>query len=192
VPPTPLNIRALFGDGPRRRYRPRGPDVAQFGRAGGWRARLCRRGSAHGAFALIDARHVPVSNKVINGAEAGADRGYPCLTGKAARIRAVAVFAQDAGIPAVIIGQHGCVRLKITCVPNPGATAATFDHDLHRPVERPATHGVAQTPSRGVLPRKFWTTQTFAIKPELVAPGADLYTAAQKLDPNGDATRHGL
>jgi uncharacterized protein (TIGR03437 family) len=41
--------------------------------------------------------------------------------------------------------------------------------------------------SRGPSIGNFGSTQTFVIKPELVAPGADLYTAAQKLDPNGDA-----
>src|SRR5262249_49404193 len=36
-------------------------------------------------------------------------------------------------------------------------------------------------------PGTFGATPTTVIKPELVAPGVGVYTAAQKLDPNGDA-----
>ena len=33
----------------------------------------------------------------------------------------------------------------------------------------------------------FAATRDFALKPELVAPGTNIYTATQKFDPNSDA-----
>jgi minor extracellular serine protease Vpr len=94
------------------------------------------------------------------------------------------VFAQDAGIPAVMIGYADGVALKNYVAANPGATV-TFDLAL-TPVNA-QTNTVWPASSRGPSIGNFGNTPTFVIKPELVAPGADLYTAAQNLDPNGDA-----
>ena len=105
-------------------------------------------------------------------------------TRKAAWIRLASVFAQDAGIPAVMIGNTDGVALKNYLAANPGATAAL---DLTFAPVSAAANAVWPESSRGPSIGNFGSTPTFVIKPELVAPGADLYTAAQKLDPNGDA-----
>src|ERR1039458_937034 len=97
---------------------------------------------------------------------------------------ALSVFAQDAGIPAVMIGNTDGVALKNYLAANSGATV-TMDPTLS-PVSA-QTNTVWPNSSRGPSIGNFGSTPTFVIKPELVAPGADLYTAAQKLDPNGDA-----
>jgi len=96
----------------------------------------------------------------------------------------LSVFAQDAGIPAVMIGNTDGVALKNYIAANPGATV-TMDLAL-TPASAPANTAWPNS-SRGPSIGNFGSTPTFVVKPELVAPGADLYTAAQKLDPNGDA-----
>src|SRR5712692_5088708 len=69
-------------------------------------------------------------------------------------------------------------RLLQNFARNMSGQQVTIDPAVH-PVDS-APDVVASFSSRGPA---IWTG---AIKPELVAPGADLYTAAQSYDPNGD------
>jgi len=139
-------------------------------------------GSLAGAIALVQRGTCLYSNKVINAQNAGAVGVV--IYQQSGSDTPIGVFAQDAGIPAVMIGNTDGVALKNYLAANPGATV-TIDLTL-TPVDA-ATTPCGLTPRAALPSGSFGSTPTFAIKPELVAPGADLYTAAQKLDPNGDA-----
>ena len=182
APANLQNIRGLFGNGPK------GPpppapvrDVTQL-QNDGLACSALPAGSLAGAIALIQRGTCLYSNKVINAQNAGA-LGV-ILYRESGSDTPLSVFAQDAGIPAVMIGNTDGVALKNYLAANPGATA-TFDLPF-TPVNAPP-NTVWPSSSRGPSIGNFGSTPTFVIKPELVAPGADLYTAAQKLDPNGDA-----
>jgi uncharacterized protein (TIGR03437 family) len=139
-------------------------------------------GSLAGAIALIQRGTCIYSNKAIDAQNAGAVGVV--IYREAGSDTPLSMFAQDAGIPAVMIGNTDGVALKNYLAANPGATV-TLDL-TQTPVSAPA-NTMWPSSSRGPSIGNFGSTQTFVIKPELVAPGADLYTAAQKLDPNGDA-----
>src|SRR5262249_34106300 len=88
--------------------------------------------------------------------------------------------AQDTGIPAVMVGYSDGLTLK-----GMSGTTVTLDPAF---IESNATPDVIwSASSRGPSPGTFGAAPTTVIKPELVAPGVGIYTAAQKLDPNGDA-----
>jgi len=182
VPSSLQNIRALFSNGPQVSTSP-APlrDVTQL-QNDGLACSALPAGSLAGAIALVQRGTCLQSNKVINAQNAGAVGVV--IYQQSGLETPVSVFAQDAGIPAVQIGYTDGVALKNYLAANPGATV-TLDLTL-TPVNAPA-NTVWPSSSRGPSIGNFGTTPTFVIKPELVAPGADLYTAAQKLDPNGDA-----
>jgi uncharacterized protein (TIGR03437 family) len=182
VPSNLQNIRALFGNGPQASLPP-APlrDVAQL-QNDGLACSALPPGSLAGAIALIQRGTCLYSNKVIDAQNAGA--AGVIIYQQAGSDTPLSVFAQDAGIPAVMIGNTDGVALKNYLAANPGATV-TLDLTF-APVSAPA-NTVWPNSSRGPSIGNFGSTPTFVIKPELVAPGADLYTAAQKLDPNGDA-----
>ncbi len=182
VPSTLQNIRALFGNGPKVPPPPAPVrDVAQL-QNDGLACSTLPVGSLAGAIALIQRGTCLYSNKVIDAQNAGA--AGVIIYQQSGSDTPLSVFAQDAGIPAVMIGNTDGVALKNYLAANSGATV-TFDLALS-PLNAPA-NTVWPDSSRGPSIGSFGSTQTFVIKPELVAPGADLYTAAQKLDPNGDA-----
>ena len=182
VPSNLQNIRALFGNGPQVSPPPAPVrDVAQL-QNDGLACSALPAGSLAGAIALIQRGTCLYSNKVIDAQNAGA--AGVIIYQQAGSDTPLSVFAQDAGIPAVMIGYTDGVALKNYLAANPGATV-TMDLAL-TPVSA-ATNTVWPSSSRGPSIGNFGSTPTFVIKPELVAPGADLYTAAQKLDPNGDA-----
>jgi uncharacterized protein (TIGR03437 family) len=182
APSNLQNIRALFGNGPQVPPPP-APirDVTQL-QNDGLACSALPAGSLTGVIALIQRGTCVYSNKAINAQNAGAVGVV--IYQQSGSDTLFSVFAQDAGIPAVMIGNTDGVALKNYLAANPGATV-TLDLTL-TPASTP-TNTVWPSSSRGPSIGDFGTIPTYVIKPELVAPGADLYTAAQKLDPNGDA-----
>ncbi len=182
APSNLQNIRALFGNGPQVAPPP-APlrDVAQL-QNDGLACSALPAGSLTGAIALVQRGTCLYSNKVINAQNAGAIGVV--IYQQSGSDTPLSVFAQDAGIPAVMIGNTDGVALKNYLAANPGATVML---DLTLTPVNAQTNTVWPYSSRGPSIGNFGTTPTFVIKPELVAPGADLYTAAQTLDPNGDA-----
>jgi uncharacterized protein (TIGR03437 family) len=182
APSNLQDIRALFGNGPKVPPPPAPVrDVTQL-QNNGLACSALPAGSLTGAIALVQRGTCLYSNKVINAQNAGAIGVI--IYRESGSDTPSYVFAQDAGIPAVMIGNTDGVALKNYLATNPGAIV-TLDPTL-TPVSG-QTNTVWPYSSRGPSIGNFGTTQTFVIKPELVAPGADLYTATQKLDPNGDA-----
>jgi uncharacterized protein (TIGR03437 family) len=182
VPSNLQNIRALFSNGPQMSPPP-APlrDVSQL-QNDGLACSALPAGSLTGAIALVQRGTCIYSNKVINAQNAGAVGVV--IYQQSGVDTPVSVFAQDAGIPAVQIGYTDGVALKNYLAANPGATVTL---DLTFTPVSASTNTVWPYSSRGPSIGSFGTTPTFVIKPELVAPGADLYTAAETLDPNGDA-----
>src|SRR5262249_53158656 len=84
--------------------------------------------------------------------------------------------AQNTGMPAVMIGNSDGVALKGFLASNAGAQGA-LDPTLTGSEAQPDSIWPAS--SRGPSPGTFATTPTFVIKPELVAVGANVYTATQ-------------
>lgn len=180
LPGRTAPIDALFGDGPKLTAALHAPlrDVSQLQNDG----RACTALAANalaGSIALVQRGDCSFSIKVTNAANAGA---------------LAAVIVQSAGnefpftptglgtsaIPAAMVGNSDGALLQNFARANAGQTGqkATLDPSVHAVNEAPDF--VASFSSRGPA---IWTA---AIKPELVAPGADLYTAAQSYDPNGD------
>jgi uncharacterized protein (TIGR03437 family) len=182
APSNLQNIHALFSNGPQVSTSP-APlrDVTQL-QNDGLACSALPAGSLAGAIALVQRGTCLYSNKVINAQNAGAVGVV--IYQQSGSDTPVSVFAQDAGIPAVMIGYTDGVALKNYLATNPGVTVTL---DLTFTPVSAAANTVWPKSSRGPSIGSFGSTQTFVIKPELVAPGADLYTAAQKLDPNGDA-----
>jgi uncharacterized protein (TIGR03437 family) len=182
APSNLQNIRALFGNGPQVSLPP-APllDVTRL-QNDGLACSALPAGSLTGTIALVQRGTCVYSNKVINAQNAGAVGVV--IYQQSGSDTPLSVFAQDAGIPAVMIGYTDGVALKSYLAANPGATVTL---DLTFTPVSAATNTVWPSSSRGPSIGNFGSPPTFVIKPELVAPGADLYTAAQKLDPNGDA-----
>src|ERR1019366_5317932 len=74
--------------------------------------------------------------------------------------------------------------LKTFLAANPNATV-TVD-PAYAAADNPQVNTVAAYSSRGPSVGNFAATRDFALKPELVAPGTNVYTATQKFDPNSD------
>ena len=83
----------------------------------------------------------------------------------------------NTGIPAALISSESGSFLKSYLANHPG-TALTLDPEVAELTG--IAEGVASFSGRGP------GMSGAAIKPELVAPGAGVYTAAQNYDPNGD------
>ncbi len=183
APSSLQSIRALFGNGPKGPPPPAPVRGAAQLQNDGLACSALPAGSLTGAIALVQRGACQYSNKIINAQNAGAVGVI--LYRESGSDTPSYVLAPDTGIPAVMIGNTDGVALKNYLAANPGATA-TLDPIL-TPANAPA-NTVWPYSSRGPSIQNFGTSPPpFVIKPELVAPGADLYTAAQKLDPNGDA-----
>ena len=190
VAPNPLTallliVQALYSDGPQLAL-PRLPlvDVAKLGNDGLACAAL-PAGSLAGDIALIQRGTCPFSDKIINAQNAGAlgviiyqQAGTDPIFGPSG--------TNDTGIPAVMISYSDGVNLKNIAAANSGATAAF--NPAFTPVGNPP-NSIWPYSSRGPSIGTFTESpyQTFVIKPEMVAVGAGIYTAAQKYDPSGDA-----
>ncbi|MBZ5619542.1 MAG: S8 family serine peptidase [Acidobacteriia bacterium] len=185
VPSGLQNINALFGDGPHIAAPLSAPirDVAQLGNDGLACSSLTG-GSLTGAIALIQRGGVcSFTDKIVNAQNAGAI-GVVLYQLSSQNTVFSTLGAQSTGIPAVMIGNSDGVALKSFLASNSGATVS-LDPALTASEITPDT--VWPASSRGPSPGIFAAAAATVIKPELVAVGANVYTATQKLDPNGDS-----
>jgi len=192
VPANLQNIHALFSDGPH--VVPATAPVKDV-TASGDKSLGCSAlpaNSLAGAIALIQRGTCLLSVKVNNAQAAGAV-GVIIYQSSGLDNVYSAWGAQNTGIPAMMIGAADGADLKSYVNGNSNVTA-TFD---------PALTAVGATQnkmsafsSRGPSIGMFSSPQVcaagaqcpvLALKPELVAVGEGIYTATQKLDPNGDA-----
>jgi len=190
APSNLQNIQALFSDGPHLdplHIATGAPapirDVAQVGNDGLACATL-PSGSLAGAIALIQRGTCNFSDKIINAQNAGAV-GVIIYQSSGQGAIFSGLEAQDTGIPSVMIGNTDGVALRSFIDSNSGVTVS-LDSSLTSYETTPNTVWAAS--SRGPSPGTFSPgAPTNVIKPELVAVGANVYTATQKYDPNGDA-----
>jgi minor extracellular serine protease Vpr len=129
-------------------------------------------GSLAGAVALIKRGTCVFADKINFAQAAGA---VAAIIYQASGDFPAEVQAQNVGIPAMGLGARDGATLVNLARNN---VNVTLDPAL-RPAESTANILWLRS-SRGPA------VSTLGIKPELVAPGADIYTATQKLDPNGD------
>ncbi len=176
-------LRALFGDGPHIATKLTAPvrDVSQTGNDG-LACSSMPGGTLAGAIALIRRGTCSFSDKINNAQNAGAI-GVIIYQSSGQETLFSNWNAQDTGIPAVMIGNSDGVSLAGDIASNT-VVSATLDPSLTEAETTPGTMWPAS--SRGPSPGTFGVTPTTAIKPELVAVGAGIYTATQKLDPNAD------
>lgn len=174
--PTRL-IHALFGDGQKLSTELTAPlrDVSQLQNDGRACAALPPK-SLSGAIALVQRGDCAFSIKALNAANAGA-LAMIIVQSTGNELPFPPTGVAFAGIPVVMAGNSDGAVLQSVARTNPSQQVTLS----------PTFYGVDSTPdvvatfsSRGPV------IFTGAIKPDLVAPGADLYTAAQSYDPNGD------
>jgi minor extracellular serine protease Vpr len=172
-------VKALFSDGPQAA----GPisgvlrDVA----AAGGDPQGCGAlpsGSLAGAIALVQRGTCFFSDKINNAQNAGAV-GVIVYQASGDAVTSP-TGTTTTGIPAVMVGASSGATLKAAV----GATA-TLDPSFTSYDSTPST--VWPASSRGPSYGDFGNTPTNVVKPEIAAIGANLYTATQKYDPNGDA-----
>lgn len=167
---------ALFGDGPKIATPLTAPlrDAA----AGGADGRACTAllaGSMAGAIAIVDRGGCAFSDKINYASAAGAVGVVMVQSSGAADLTLRG--AADTGIPAAMVSNADGATLRSLAAADSNLKA-TLDPALHA-AETPADV-VAAFSSRGPA------IGTNDLKPELVAPGVGIYTATQKLDPNGE------
>jgi uncharacterized protein (TIGR03437 family) len=92
---------------------------------------------------------------------------------------------QNTGIPSVLIGNTDGKALK-AFLTNNANSSVTVD-PAYSAADNSKVNTVATYSARGPSVGNFAATRDFALKPELVAPGTNIYTATQKLDLNSDA-----
>lgn len=178
-------VRALFGDGPQIKslLTAKLVDVAQLGNDGLACSALAA-GSLGGAIALIQRGTCNFSDKINNAQNAGAVGVILYQTSGTDSIFSP-LFAQDTGIPAVMIGYTDGAALKSYIDANAGATVSL---DPSFTAYSTQANVVAPYSSRGPSVGTFSTVASvLVLKPELVATGDGIYTATQKSDPAGDA-----
>jgi minor extracellular serine protease Vpr len=184
LPSNLQNLQALYGDGPHLTP-PAAPviDVALHGN-NGLACTSLSAGSLAGAIALIERGQCVFADKINYAQQAGA---VGVILYQSVGINTIynTLGAQNTGIPAVMIGYTDGVNLKNFIDNNLGVTAQ-FDQAF-TPVNT-QSNTIWPASSRGPSLGSFANSsdQTFAVKPELVAPGAGIYTATQTLDPNGE------
>ena len=183
APSNLQSIHALFSDGPHVASPVTGKliDVTTVGNDG-LACTALPAGSLAGAIALIQRGTCLFSNKVNNAQVAGAI-GVIIYQSSGVNTIYSTWYAQDTGIPAMMIGNTDGSALKsyagsnsgvtVSLDPTPGTATGTQDQ-------------VASYSSRGPSIGNFASSPILTLKPELVAVGDGIYTAAQKLDPNGD------
>ncbi|HKW96822.1 MAG TPA: S8 family serine peptidase [Bryobacteraceae bacterium] len=170
-------FNALFGDGQQLSSALSAPlrDVSLLGNDGFACAAL-KANSLAGAIALIQRGTCAFADKVTNAANAGAVGAIIVQTsGNQTPFSPTGLTL--AGIPAVMVGSSDGAALQTIAKSNP-QQQVTLDPTPF--AVDAAADAIAEFSSRGPA------ILTGAIKPDLVAPGADLYTAGQSYDPNGD------
>lgn len=185
LPASLQNIRALFGDGRQINSVLTAPlvDVTATGNDGMACSALTAN-SLSGAIALIQRGTCSFSDKINNAENAGA---VGAIIYQVSGVDSIfsSLFAQDTGIPAVMIGNTDGVALKSFIAANAGAKVS-LDPAWLAPSAQ--ANVVAAYSSRGPSIGTFSTVAPVQVlKPELVAAGDGIYSAAQKFDPNGDA-----
>jgi uncharacterized protein (TIGR03437 family) len=184
VPSNLQRINALFGD-----VKVNSPltaplrDVAAAGNDGLGCAAM-PAGSLSGAIALVQRGTCLFSDKINNAQAAGAV-GLIIYQVDGSDDVYSSLYVQNTGIPAVLIGNTDGKALKSYIAANASATA-TLDPTITA-VDNGNVNTIAPFSSRGPSLGNFAVARDFALKPELVAPGSDIYTATQKYDPVGDA-----
>jgi subtilisin family serine protease len=173
------DLRALFTDGPRIAAARTAP-IRDAGQA----CAALAAGSMSGAIALIPRDGAcTFTDKMIHAQNAGAvGVVFYELSGQETISGSLGV--QSSGIPSMMLGNTDGLALK-GYVSSNGNASATMDPAL-APVES-SPDAVWAASSRGPSPGSFGNVPIWAVKPELVAVGANIYTATQKLDPNSDA-----
>jgi uncharacterized protein (TIGR03437 family) len=177
VLPGAAPINALFGDGPKLMAALNAPlrDVAQLQNDGRACTALAPNALA-GTIALVQRGDCTFSIKVTNAANAGA-RAVVIVQSAGSEFPFSPTGFGTSAIPAAMVGSSDGALLQNFARTKSGQKV-TLDPSVHAVDEAPDV--VASFSSRGPA---IWKA---GIKPELVAPGADLYTAAQSYDPNGD------
>ncbi len=183
--PTSLqNIHALFGDGPHVNAAITAPlvDVKLVGTDGLACAPL-PAGSLVGSIALIQRGSCNFNAKINIAENAGA---VGAIIYQSTGVDSIfsSLFAQDTGIPAMMIGFTDGGALKAYIDANAGATVTL---DPTYTASSTQSNVVAPYSSRGPSIGTFSGPPVLVLKPELVATGDGIYTAAQKFDPAGDA-----
>jgi len=170
------SVPALFGDGPR----PENGFSAPIADAGGTACSSLPEGSLQGAFALVLRGDCDMGDKVRNAQAAGA-AGVIIYQAEETDVVINPLGLSETSIPTVFVGHNTGLALK-----GLAGTQASVDATVVAPGGSPET--IAEESSRGpsigsdpgnpsrVMP---------GIKPELVAPGEDLYSATQTLDSAG-------
>jgi uncharacterized protein (TIGR03437 family) len=140
-------------------------------------------GSLTGAWALVQRGTCFFSDKVNFAQAAGA---IGAIVYQSAGIDDVTtrMYVQNTGIPAMLIGNTDGSALKVYLGVNPNA-AVTIDPTFAA-ADNSQVNTVAPFSSRGPSIGNFAATRDFSLKPELAAPGTNIYTATQKFDPNSD------
>jgi len=177
-------LRGLVGDGPKISSPLTAPvkDVTTVGDSG-LACNAMPAGSLTGAWALIQRGTCFFSIKV-NFAQAAGAIGAIVYQTEGIDDVTTRMYVQDTGKPAVLIGNSDGKALKTFLAANPNATV-TVD-PAYAAADNPQVNTVAAYSSRGPSVGNFAATRDFALKPELVAPGTNIYTATQKFDPNSD------
>ena len=141
-------------------------------------------GSLTGAIALVQRGTCLFSVKVNNAQAAGAVGVIVYQLDGVDDLYNV-LYTPGTAIPAALIGNTDGKSLKSYIASNSGATA-TLDPAVTA-VSNGNVNTLASYSSRGPSLGNFAVNRDFGLKPELVAPGSDIYSATQKYDPNGDA-----
>ncbi|HZT32528.1 MAG TPA: S8 family serine peptidase [Bryobacteraceae bacterium] len=177
VPANLQNINAVFGDGPKPASALTAPlaDVTQA-QNDGYACSALPSGALSGKIALIQRGNCSFSIKINYAQQAGA---VGVILYQLAGLDSVfrQLGAGNTGIPAVMIGNTDGVALKNYLQSNPGISV-TLNPALRAMSASPAT--MSDFSSRGP------TIGDSSIKPDLVAIGAELYTATERSDPGGD------
>ena len=173
------SYNALFDDGPRTTKPVSGKlvDVTQLG-GDGLACSPLPANSLSGSIALIQRGPCVFSDKINNAQNAGAV-GVIIYQRSGVNTIYSGLGAQDTGIPAVMVGNTDGLSLK-------SSSGSTVTLDPAWNEVNGTSNQVASYSSRGPNPALYGSTPTYVIKPDLVAVGDGIYTAAQKLDPNGD------
>src|ERR1035437_8108721 len=177
-------LRGLVGDGPKISSPLTAPvkDVTTVGDSG-LACNAMPAGALTGAWALIQRGTCFFSIKV-NFAQAAGAIGAIVYQTEGIDDVTTRMYVQDTGKPAVLIGNSDGKALKTFLAANPNATV-TVD-PAYAAADNPQVNTVAAYSSRGPSVGNFAAVRDFALKPELVAPGTNVYTATQNFDPNSD------
>ena len=171
------NLKALFGDGPKTSKTITAPvvDVSAL-QNDGYACSALPGGSLNGSIALIQRGTCVYSEKINNAQNAGA---VAVLLYQSSGVEQPTdlLGAPDTGIPAVMVGYTDGTGIKTYLQGHAGASAS-LNPAWQVSSDTPSV--VVDSSSRGPV------IGDLSIKPDLVAPGANIYTATERSDPGGD------